>query len=188
MTVGVLALQGAFREHEEMLDRMGVAHRQVRLPRDLAEVERLIIPGGESTTIGKLMVMYDLLQPLRERIQAGMPVWGTCAGAILLSRSIVDGRPDQPALHVMDIESRRNAFGSQLDSFEADIIMQGLDAPFHSVFIRAPILQKPGPRCAVLAHLDDGRIVAARQAQMLATSFHPELTHDDRIHQYFLAM
>ncbi len=188
MTVGVLALQGAFREHEEMLSRMGVAHRQVRLPRDLAEVERLIIPGGESTTIGKLMVMYDLLEPLRERIQAGMPVWGTCAGAILLSRSIVDGRPDQPALQVMDIESRRNAFGSQLDSFEADITMQGLDAPFHSVFIRAPILQKPGTQCAVLAHLDDGRIVAARQAQMLATSFHPELTHDDRIHQYFLAM
>ena len=188
MTVGVLALQGAFREHEEMLERMGVPHRQVRLPRDLAEVERLIIPGGESTTIGKLMVMYDLLEPLRTRIQAGMPVWGTCAGAILLSRSIVDGRPDQPALHVMDIESRRNAFGSQLDSFEADITMQGLDAPFHSVFIRAPIVQKPGTQCAVLAQLDDGRIVAARQAQMLATSFHPELTHDDRIHQYFLAM
>jgi 5'-phosphate synthase pdxT subunit len=186
MTVGVLALQGAFREHEEMLHRMGVATRQVRLPRDLAEVDRIILPGGESTTIGKLLVMYDLLNPLRERILAGMPAWGTCAGAILMSRRIVDGRPDQPALQVMDIEARRNAFGSQLDSFEADVVIKGLDRPFHTVFIRAPILEKPGEQCQILASLPDGRIVAARQNNMLATSFHPELTDDSRIHELFL--
>lgn len=188
MIVGVLALQGAFREHEEMLDRLGVAHRQVRLPRDLDGIDRLIIPGGESTTIGKLLVMYDLLTPIRERIQAGMPVWGTCAGAILLSRTIVDGRPDQPALRVMDIETRRNAFGSQLDSFETNIQMEGLDHPFHAVFIRAPIIEKPGATCTVLAQLDDGRVVATRQGHMLATSFHPELTDDASVHQYFLQM
>lgn len=186
MTVGVLALQGAFREHEQMLHRMGVTTRQVRLPRDLADVDRIILPGGESTTIGKLLVMYDLLNPLRERILAGMPTWGTCAGAILMSRRIVDGRPDQPALQVMDIEARRNAFGSQLDSFEADVDIKGLDRPFHTVFIRAPILEKPGEQCQVLASLPDGRIVAARQANMLATSFHPELTDDSRIHELFL--
>lgn len=188
MTVGVLALQGAFIEHEAMLKAIGVETRQIRLPRDLDGIDRLILPGGESTTIGKLMVMYDLLNPLRERIQAGMPVWGTCAGAILMSRRIVDGRPDQPALQVMDIESRRNAFGSQLDSFEADIAMIGLDAPFHTVFIRAPILENPGPSCRVLASLPDGRIVAAQQGHMLATSFHPELTDDNRIHRYFLTI
>ncbi|MBM4412737.1 MAG: pyridoxal 5'-phosphate synthase glutaminase subunit PdxT [Chloroflexi bacterium] len=187
MTVGVLALQGAFREHEEMLHRMGVATRQVRLPRDLAEVDRLIIPGGESTTIGKLLVMYELLTPLRERILAGMPVWGTCAGAILMARRIVDGRPDQPALNVMDIEARRNAFGSQLDSFEAEVDVTDIDHPFHTVFIRAPILEKPGEQCRVLATLPDGRIVAARQAHMLATSFHPELTNDSSIHELFLS-
>ena len=186
MTVGVLALQGAFREHEEMLDRLGVPHRQVRLPRDLDGIDRLIIPGGESTTIGKLLVMYDLLEPLQARIRAGMPVWGTCAGAILLSRTIVDGRPDQPALRVMDIETRRNAFGSQLDSFETNITMQGIDHPFPAVFIRAPIIEKPGADCQILAQLDDGRIVATRQDHMLATSFHPELTNDPSIHEYFL--
>ncbi|MFM2033006.1 MAG: hypothetical protein RLZZ297_1771 [Chloroflexota bacterium] len=188
MTVGVLALQGAFIEHEAMLQGIGVPTRQIRLPRDLDGIERLIIPGGESTTIGKLMVMYDLLQPLRDRINAGMPTWGTCAGAILMSRRIVDGRPDQPSLQVMDIETRRNAFGSQLDSFEVDIEMTGLDAPFHTVFIRAPILENPGPTCSVLARLADGRIVAARQGHLLATSFHPELTDDDRIHRYFLTI
>jgi 5'-phosphate synthase pdxT subunit len=188
MTVGVLALQGAFIEHEAMLTRIGVETRQIRLPRDLDGIERLILPGGESTTIGKLMVMYDLLIPLRDRINAGMPVWGTCAGAILMSRRIVDGRPDQPALQVMDIESRRNAFGSQLDSFETDITMIGLDAPFHTVFIRAPIIENPGPSCRILAQLSDGRIVAAQQNHMLATSFHPELTEDDRIHRYFLTI
>ena len=186
MTVGVLALQGAFREHEQMLHRMGVATRQVRLPRDLADIDRIILPGGESTTIGKLLVMYDLLAPLRERINAGMPTWGTCAGAILMSRRIVDGRPDQPALQVMDIEARRNAFGSQLDSFEADVDFAGLDHAFHTIFIRAPILEKPGDQCRVLASLPDGRIVAARQGHMLATSFHPELTDDHRIHELFL--
>jgi pyridoxal 5'-phosphate synthase pdxT subunit len=188
MTVGVLALQGAFREHEQMLQQMGVAVRQIRLPRDLADIDRLIIPGGESTTIGKLMVMYDLLTPIQQRITAGMPVWGTCAGAILMSRTIVDGRPDQPSLRVMDIESRRNAFGSQLDSFEADITVTGLDAPFHTVFIRAPILEKPSGDCRSIATLPDGRIVAAQQQRMLATSFHPELTQDSRMHALFLAL
>jgi 5'-phosphate synthase pdxT subunit len=188
MTVGVLALQGAFREHEQMLNSMGVATRQIRLPRDLDGIDRLIIPGGESTTIGKLLVLYELLVPIQQRIMAGMPVWGTCAGAILLSRTIVDGRPDQPSLRVMDIESRRNAFGSQLDSFEADISMVGLADPFHAVFIRAPILEKPSGSCRAIATLPDGRIVAARQDGMLATSFHPELTQDNRIHALFLGM
>ena len=188
MIVGILALQGAFREHEEMLTRMGDPCLQVRLPRDLAKVDRLIIPGGESTTIGKLLVMYDLLEPIRQRVLAGMPIWGTCAGAILLSSKISDGKADQPALHLMDIESRRNAFGSQLDSFEADVVVAGLDTPFHTVFIRAPILENPQGACQSIATLPDGRVVAARQGHMLATSFHPELTLDDRIHRLFLSL
>lgn len=188
MIVGILALQGAFREHEEMLTRMGVPCLQVRLPRDLAKVDRLIMPGGESTTIGKLLVMYDLIEPIRQRVLAGMPIWGTCAGAILLSSKIIDGKADQPSLHLMDIDSRRNAFGSQLDSFEADVNVAGLDTPFHTVFIRAPILENPQGACQAIATLPDGRVVAARQGHMLATSFHPELTLDDRIHRLFLSL
>ncbi|MEN9939090.1 MAG: hypothetical protein RLZZ387_5669 [Chloroflexota bacterium] len=189
MTTGILALQGDFREHEEVLQRIGVPTLQVRLPKHLQQVERLIIPGGESTTIGKLLMIYKLLEPIRERARQGMPLWGTCAGAILMAKTIADGRPDQPSFALMDISARRNAFGSQLDSFEADLsIPQIGEQPFRAVFIRAPILELPGPTVDVLAALDDGRVVAARQGNLLATSFHPELTPDDRMHRYFLEL
>jgi 5'-phosphate synthase pdxT subunit len=188
MTVGILALQGDFREHEEMLARIGVPTQQVRLPKQLAQVERLIIPGGESTTIGKLLVRYDLLEPIRARAYDGMPLWGTCAGAILLARHIAEGRPEgQPTLALMDITARRNAFGRQLDSFEAYLPVPILGAQLlHAVFIRAPILEEPNLGVAVLATLDDGRIVAAQQGNLLVTAFHPELTGDQRFHRYFL--
>ncbi len=190
MTVGILALQGDFREHEEILRRMGVATRQVRQPKHLVEVDRLIIPGGESTTIGTLMVIDQLLEPIRTRAMQGMPVWGTCAGAILLAKTIAEGRPvGQPALALMDMTARRNAFGRQRDSFEADLnIAQLGDPPVHAVFIRAPILEDPGPQVCVLATLEDGQIVAAQQGHLLATCFHPELTNDDRLHRLFLQL
>jgi pyridoxal 5'-phosphate synthase pdxT subunit len=153
-------------------------------------VDRLIMPGGESTTIGKLLVIYKLLDPIRERARRGMPLWGTCAGAILMARRIAEGRPEgQPALALLDVTARRNAFGRQLDSFEADLAIPQLgEEPLHGVFIRAPILEAPGPTVKVLATLDDGRIVAVQQGHMLATSFHPELTGDDRLHRYFLEL
>ncbi|HMO58394.1 MAG TPA: pyridoxal 5'-phosphate synthase glutaminase subunit PdxT [Roseiflexaceae bacterium] len=189
MTVGVLALQGDFREHAVMLHRIGAEVCEVRLPRHLAQVERLIIPGGESTTIGKLLAIYRLIEPIRERVAQGMPLWGTCAGAILLSRRITDGRDEQPTLGLMDLTARRNAFGSQLDSFEADLMIDAIgEAPHHAVFIRAPILEQPGPKVQVLARLADGAIVAAQQAHLLATCFHPELTRDERVHRYFLEL
>jgi pyridoxal 5'-phosphate synthase pdxT subunit len=190
MTVGILALQGDFREHEETLRRIGAPTRQVRLPKHLDKVDRLIIPGGESTTIGKLMVLYDLLEPIRARAQGGMPLWGTCAGAILMAKQIAEGRPEgQPSLALMDVTARRNAFGRQLDSFEADLIAPCLgEEPFHAIFIRAPVLEAPGAGVATLAKLDDGRIVAAQQGRLIATAFHPELTWDDRFHRYFLEL
>jgi 5'-phosphate synthase pdxT subunit len=190
MTVGILALQGDFREHEATLQRIGVPIQQVRLPKHLELVERLIIPGGESTTIGKLLVLYNLLEPIRERAQHGMPLWGTCAGAILMAKRIAEGRPEgQPALSLMDIMARRNAFGRQLDSFETDLNIPQLgEDPLRAVFIRAPLLEAPGANVEVLATLEDGRIVAAQQGRLLATSFHPELTGDDRMHRYFLEL
>ena len=190
MTVGILALQGDFREHEEMLGRIGAPSLQVRLPKHLEQVDRLIIPGGESTTIGKLLVLYNLLNPIRERGRTGMPIWGTCAGAILMAKHIAEGRPaGQPSLNLMDITARRNAFGRQLDSFEVKLDVEALgDEPLHTVFIRAPILEAPGPQVNVLATLADGRIIAAQQYRLLATCFHPELTGDDRFHRYFLEL
>jgi 5'-phosphate synthase pdxT subunit len=190
MTVGILALQGDFREHEETLRSIGVPTQQVRLPKHLDQIDRLIIPGGESTTIGKLLVLYNLLEPIRERAQRGMPLWGTCAGAILMAKQIAEGRPEgQPALALMDITARRNAFGRQLDSFEAELAIPVLgEAPLHAVFIRAPILEAPDKDVAVLAALDDRQIVAAQQGSLLATCFHPELTGDDRFHRYFLEL
>jgi len=190
MTIGILALQGDFREHEETLRRIGVPTQQVRLPKHLDLVDRLIMPGGESTTIGKLLVIYKLLDPIRERARRGMPLWGTCAGAILMAKHIAEGRPEgQPALALLDVTARRNAFGRQRDSFEADLAIPQLgEAPLHAVFIRAPILEALGPRVQALATLDDGRIVAVQQGHMLATSFHPELTGDDRLHRYFLEL
>lgn len=190
MNIGVLALQGAFIEHEHILRRLGHEVTQVRLPQHLDVIDRLIIPGGESTTIGKLLVAYKLLEPIRERARQEMPIWGTCAGMILLAKDIAEGRPEgQPALGLMDITARRNAFGRQLDSFEADLNVAELgDQPFHAVFIRAPLIDKIGAGVEALAALDDGRIVAARQDRFLATAFHPELTNDSRFHELFLEM
>lgn len=190
MNVGVLALQGAFVEHEAMLHDLGVQTTQVRLPAHLELIDRLIIPGGESTAIGKLLETYGLIAPLRERGAANMPMWGTCAGMILLARDITEGRrAGQPALGLMDITARRNAFGRQLDSFETalDVPMLG-EEPFHAVFIRAPQIDRVGANVEVLSQLEDGRIVAAREGHYLATAFHPELTHDDRFHRLFLEM
>jgi pyridoxal 5'-phosphate synthase pdxT subunit len=190
MNIGVLALQGAFIEHEQMLRRLGQSVVQVRLPQHLETVDRLIIPGGESTTIGKLLVAYGLIEPIRERAQQEMPIWGTCAGMILLAKQITEGRPEgQPALALMDITARRNAFGRQLDSFEADLDVDGVEgAPFRAVFIRAPLIESLGAEAEALATLDDGRIVAARQGRLLATAFHPELTDDTRMHKLFLEL
>ena len=186
MKIGVLALQGAFVEHEQMLGRLGVETVEVRLPQDLAGLDGLIIPGGESTTIGKVAVRWGLLEPLRGFAADGGPLWGTCAGLILLARRVRDAVPGQPLLRVMDITVRRNAFGRQVDSFEADLEVPALgERPFHAVFIRAPVIEEVGEGVEVVARLD-GEIVAARQGRLLATAFHPELTADERFHRYFV--
>ncbi len=183
MNVGVLALQGAFIEHEKVLRGLGATAREVRLPEHLTDLDALIIPGGESTTIGKLAVTFQLLDPLREFTQTH-PVWGTCAGMIMLAKDI--GR-DQPLIGVMDIKVNRNAFGRQVDSFETDLTVPEIGAdPFHAVFIRAPLVLDMADHVQVLARLDDGGIVAVRQGYWLATAFHPELTDDNRFHRYFL--
>ena len=185
MLIGVLALQGAFIEHQQMLARLGVESREVRQRKHLDGLVGLIIPGGESTTIGKLLDVLDMTERVRELGRAGMPIWGTCAGMILLASDV--GRP-QTVLGLLDIVVRRNAFGSQLDSFEADLAVPALgDEPFHAVFIRAPIIERLGAGVVPLATLEDGTVVAAERGNFLATSFHPELTHDARFHQYFLA-
>jgi len=190
MKIGVLALQGDFAEHIIMLKRLGAETTEVRLPAHLPGLEGLIIPGGESTTIGKLAVDFDLLEPLRDFGQSHA-IWGTCAGAILLSK---DARRSQPLIGIMDITVMRNAFGRQVDSFEADLELSWLEPdtdpgrPYHAVFIRAPIIESVAGNARVLASLPDGRIVAAQQGRLLATSFHPELTGDDRFHRYFLSL
>ncbi len=181
--VGVLALQGAFIEHETTLRDLGVTPVEVRLPEQLDTLDALIIPGGESTTIGKLAVAFGLLEPLRAFAQT-RPVWGTCAGMIMLAKDI--GR-SQPLIGVMDITVNRNAFGRQVDSFETDLTVPDLGAqPFHAVFIRAPLVTAVRGDAHILARLDDGGIVAVRQSHWLATAFHPELTPDNRFHRYFL--
>ena len=187
MRIGVLALQGAFVEHMAMLRRLGVEAVPVRLPEGLEGLDGVVIPGGESTTIGKLMVTYSLLEPLRRTIEAGTPVYGTCAGMILLARDI--GTAAQPLLGAMDIVVKRNAFGRQLDSFEQEIAVPELGVePFHAIFIRAPAIERVGARARALARLDDGTIVAAQQGHMLATAFHPELSHDTRLHAFFVGL
>ncbi len=186
MLVGVLALQGAFREHEHMLQKCGAATRQVRLPHQLDGLDALVIPGGESTTMGKLMLEYDLFNPLRSFIQSGRPVFGTCAGLIMLAKEIVGS--NQPRLGLMDIAVERNAFGRQVESFETHLEMPALGPePLRAVFIRAPYIVSAGPDVQVLATFQD-KIVCARQANMLVAAFHPELTEDDRLHRYFLDM
>ena len=190
MKIGVLALQGDFAEHISMLKRIGVETAEVRLPQHLSGVDGLIIPGGESTTIGKLAVAYNLMDPLRE-FGKSHAIWGTCAGAIFLSNDI--GR-DQPLLGLMDIKVKRNAFGRQVDSFETDLEIDelykatGTEHPYHAVFIRAPIIESVSGEARVLSALEDGRIVAAQQGHLLATSFHPELTSDTRFHEYFVSL
>ncbi len=185
--VGVLSLQGGFREHVAALEASGAEVREVRLPADLAGLDGLILPGGESTVIGKLMVEYRLLEPLRQLAREGLPCFGTCAGMILLARAI--GRGDQPILGVLDIVVERNAYGRQLDSFEAEVMVHGLDGgPMRAIFIRAPRVVSCGKDVQVLARLDEGRPVAVRQQNLLATAFHPELTDDRRLHEYFLTM
>jgi 5'-phosphate synthase pdxT subunit len=193
---GVLGLQGDFREHLDTFQRLGTEAVDVRRPEQLDDVDALVIPGGESTTIGKLALLYGFIPKLKERVAEGMAVWGTCAGAIFIARN-VPGHP-HPLAELMDITVRRNAFGRQLDSFEADLDVPALGSdPFHAVFIRAPLIESVGPGVEVLARLDDAgaaapgsaaTIVAARQDHLLATSFHPELTHDGRFHDYFLKL
>lgn len=186
MKIGVLAAQGAFAEHLSVLGRLDVEAIPVRLPEQLSGLSGLIIPGGESTTISKLMLAYGLLDRVKEMVDGGMPVFGTCAGMIMLAKNVVDGNGVQP-LGLMDMTVRRNAFGRQVDSFETDIQVKGLgDKPFHAVFIRAPLIEQVAASVDVLARLEDGTIVAARQEKILACSFHPELTSDSRVHQYFL--
>jgi 5'-phosphate synthase pdxT subunit len=190
MRVGVLAIQGDFSEHIVMLKRLGVDTSEVRLPGQLNGLDGLILPGGESTTIGKLAVDFGLLDPLR-KFGNDHAIWGTCAGAIFLSK---DARRNQPLLGIMDITVERNAFGRQVDSFEADLDIEPLKlatnstAPYHAIFIRAPQIESVQGNAMVISQLPDGRIVAARQGKLLATSFHPELTLDTRFHQYFLSL
>ena len=184
--VGVLALQGAFREHVAAVSSLGVEAREVRQLKDMDGIDAMIIPGGESTTMGKLLKEWHMLEPLRQRIQQGMPVYGSCAGLILLCRTIENS--DQPRLGVLDATVRRNAFGRQVDSFETDLsIPEVSPEPVPAVFIRAPVIISMGPEVKVLAEVR-GQAVAVRQNNILATSFHPELTPDTRLHSYFLGM
>ncbi len=190
MNIGVLAIQGDFAEHIAMLRRLSVQAAEVRLPQHLDGLDGLIIPGGESTTIGKLAVAFGLMEPLRQ-FGKERAIWGTCAGAIFLSKDV---SRDQPLLGLMDIKVARNAFGRQVDSFEAELDIAALNQaagrtePFRAVFIRAPIIESVFGDAKVLASLPDGRVVAAQQGRLLATSFHPELTEDARFHQYFLSL
>lgn len=190
MIVGVLALQGDFREHIAMLTTLGVEAREIRTVQELDSVDALVIPGGESTTIGRLASIYGLIEPIRKRCVEGMPVLGTCAGMIFLASSTAQG--DQPQLGVLDACVRRNAFGRQVDSFEADIAVEGLVDPMHAVFIRAPWIEKIGAEVEVLASVVDDanetRPVVVRQGRILATSFHPELTSDTRLHEMLLGL
>ena len=185
MRIGILALQGAFIEHEQMLRQLGVEPVEVRLPEHLQGLDGLIIPGGESTTFGKLATDFGLMEPLRE-FAAAKPTWGTCAGLIFLARDVGHA---QPLLGLMDVAVARNAFGRQVDSFETDLDVPALGKEsFPAVFIRAPLIEKVGPGVEVLARLVDGRVVAARQGHLLVTAFHPELTGDDRFHRLFMGM
>ena len=187
MRVGVLGLQGDFQEHLATFRALGVEAVDVRRPEQLADVDALVIPGGESTTIGKLAERYGFIPVLRERARKGMPIWGTCAGAIFIAKD-VPGHP-HPLAGLMDVSVERNAFGRQVDSFERDIEVSGMEGgPFHAVFIRAPRIAKLGKGVEPLATLDDGTVVAAREGRLLATSFHPELTGDHRFHELFLRL
>jgi len=194
--IGVLALQGDVREHARALTEVGAVPVEVRTEAELAGVDGLVVPGGESTTIGRLLTVFGLLEPLRDRIAAGLPTYGSCAGMILLSREVLDGRPGQALLGGLDAVVRRNAFGRQVDSFECELDVTGVQGAVHAVFIRAPWIETVGPAVEVLARIPGGpdageaggRVVAVRQGHLLATSFHPELSGDARVHAMFAAM
>ena len=187
MRIGVLAVQGAFAEHMAILDAIGVEGVEVRLPSDLAEVSGLILPGGESTAQRRLIDRWGLREPIMELARSGSPIFGTCAGMILLSRELVDG--DEAVFPLLDMAVRRNAFGRQLDSFEGTVNVPVLgDTPVHGVFIRAPVVERVGPGVDVLARLDDGRIVAVRERNVVATAFHPELAGETRFHRLIATM
>jgi 5'-phosphate synthase pdxT subunit len=189
--IGVLGLQGDVREHEAVLADCGATTRRVRTVEDLGQVQALVIPGGESTTMSKLAVDFGLIEPLRKARESGMPMYGSCAGMIMLADRLEDGRPDQQTIGGIDMVVRRNAFGRQVDSFEADLAMPALEGdPVHAVFIRAPWVEQVGQEVEVLGRVEAGpaagRIVAVRQGPLVATSFHPELTGDHRVHDYFV--
>lgn len=185
-TIGVLAMQGAFAAHAEAFSDLGIAAVEVRTVEQLQSVDALVLPGGESTAMSKLLVTFGLIDPLTARIADGLPVFGTCAGMILLASRILDGRPDQRCLSALPIEVRRNGYGRQIDSFEADLVIDGMEAPpFHVVFIRAPIVERYSAEVDVLASVD-GKAVLCRYRNSLVASFHPELTPDRRLHQYFV--
>ena len=191
-TIGVLALQGDVREHLRMLTGAGATALPVRRREELDRVDGIVLPGGESTTMHKLAVAFELFEPLRDRIRDGMPAFGTCAGMIMLADRIEGGIAGQETLGGLDITVRRNAFGRQVDSFEADLDFAAFDTPFHAVLIRAPWVEKVGDGVEVLARIeagdDAGRIVAVRQGPVLATSFHPEISGDDRLHRFFVGL
>ena len=185
--VGVLALQGDFREHLAVLDGLGATAVPIRRPEELASIDGLVIPGGESSVIDKLSRMFGLADPIREAVASGLPVYGTCAGLIMLADTVLDAITGQQSFGGFEIAVRRNAFGSQVDSFETDVDVAVLgDPPMHAVFIRAPVVESAGDGVTVLAALDDGRMVAVEQGNLLGTSFHPEMTGDTRFHEYFL--
>lgn len=191
--IGVLALQGDVREHLRMLRECDAGATAVRRPEELLSIDALVIPGGESTTMSKLAVEFEVLEPIRKLIAEGMPSYGSCAGMIMLAERLLDGRPDQRGFGGIDMTVRRNAFGRQVNSFETDLEIAGLDGgPLHAVFIRAPWVETVGDRVRVLSRIGggqaDGRIVAVRQGNVLATAFHPELTNDSRVHRYFVEM
>jgi 5'-phosphate synthase pdxT subunit len=193
MVIGVLALQGDVREHLRAVAEVGVEARAVRRPHELDSVDALVIPGGESTTMSRLAVDFGLLEPLRKRVAGGMPTYGSCAGMIMLATDVLDGRPDQQTLDGIEMAVRRNAFGRQVDSFEAPVEIDGIEGePFHAVFIRAPWVESTGGDVEVLGRVTEGpaagRIVAVRQGNLLATAFHPELTGDLRVHRFFVEM
>ncbi len=187
MKVGLLALQGAVEPHAAALRDLGATPVEVRTPDQLADVDALVVPGGESTTMSKLLDTSGLAGPLAERLAGGLPTFGTCAGMIVLARTVLDGRADQRSYDAIDIAVRRNAFGRQVDSFEADLAVAGLDAPFHAVFIRAPFVEAVGPEVEVLASVG-GHPVLCRQGPVLVSAFHPELTPDRRLHAEFLTL
>ena len=185
LTVGVLALQGAFSSHEAVLNKIGVSSRQVRTPQDLEVVDALVMPGGESTTMSQLLESANLFEPINARIKNRMPVFGTCAGMILLAKTMIDGRDDQLSFNAIDIDVQRNAYGRQIDSFEAEIEIGALTGSFHGVFIRAPRIVSFGSSVTALSYCGDD-VVLAQQDKVLVASFHPELANDIRLHELFL--